>query len=178
MKKFLIFIMLLACSRGAFAQGGLTIDNSNATCGVWVKMYAMDVGLGLNACSLSTNTFYVPAGEIWVFCSVTDIQGPLSACCTTSSSPGASISSPGWFGGFGFPASGPVSFVWTDVTFQFGCTTDCNAGGNMVNSCSPNCLVGPYSSSWTSPALGCVNSGAWTPACLGTMGNLVLTFHS
>ena len=99
MKKLFIFAMLLLMGHGAFAQGGLTIDNTNGKCGVWVKMSAIDLFSGFpTACQLDSWTFLVPAGAYWSWCNVYEFQGPIGPCSIAASTPG--IIAPGWaFGG-------------------------------------------------------------------------------
>ena|ERR1035437_2444902 len=169
MKKLLIFAMLLLMGHGAFAQGGLTIDNSNGKCGVWVKMLGYDPLFPPDAftCKLNSFTFLVPPGVIWTWCSVWEFQGSSPSCATPAI---------GWAFGVPIPA-GSTTFQWTDVTFQWDRCNDCNAGGNMSNNalCGFSCWSGPQI--FTSPACP-ANTAMWLPACLMPFANLTIVFTS
>src|SRR5579872_6832152 len=130
MKKLLVFMMLLALGNSAFAQtGGLTIDNSQGKCAVWVKMLGTDPSVaGDGLCQLNSATFLVPAYTTWTFCSVWDFQGgPVSCTCGMS---GTGVYAPGWAFGNNIPCAS-TTFQWTDVTFQWNNCGDCNGGSSM-----------------------------------------------
>ncbi len=176
MKKLLIFAMLLLMGHGAFAQGGLTIDNTNGKCGVWVKMSAIDLFSGFpTACQLDSWTFLVPAGANWSWCNVYEFQGPIGPCSIAASTPG--IIAPGW--AFGGPVLAfTPTFQWTDVTFQWMRCNDCNGGNNMSNICSPYCYAVTNFGFAASPSCPATNYATWSPVCLGLLANLTLTFYS
>ena len=151
MKKFLIFITLLAGYNSISAQtyGGLTINNANNPCGVFVDMVATDPSSSIPICKAVSKTVFVPAGSVYSWCTVLDFQGPFSCGSGTSSSVG-------WLTIAGIPSTS-TQFNWTDVNFQFECPawaiaagyTD--AGGQMSTPAttypSGTCYV--MSSSWT-----------------------------
>ena len=153
MKKLLIALAFLLFTGNAFAQGGLCIDNSMDKCGVWVKMVAMDNGSGYPLCSINSVTFYVPALTTMCWPNVWAFQ-----------------TSPGWMTPTIIPAAS-LTFVWTDVTFQFDCPyPGCAGGGNLSNGCGPTCWGAPPA--WASPC----HMATWMPVCLPLMGNLTIKF--
>src|SRR5690348_5944753 len=102
MKKILLAIMLFIGSSSLFAQGGLTIDNSQGKCGVCVKMLGWDPSVpGDSVCQRNSVTFLVPPGVIWTWCSVWDFQGAGPGCGMT----GLGIFSPCWAFGVAIPGT-------------------------------------------------------------------------
>ena len=164
MKRVLIFAMLLACSMGAFAQGGLTINNTVANCDLYISMTGFDLPSGFGLCTLYSPTFVVPASTTMVWNCVFDFQGPTSTACSSLSAP------IGWASGASIPVSS-LTFQWTDATFQFKCLTPpyCPSGGRMSD-CASSCWSA--GAPWPGPCF----TGYWTPLCGTYMSAVTITF--
>lgn len=165
MKKFLIFMAIVALSYNTHAQNAaLKITNWNNVCSVFVDVYATSTLMNngtvcdIRACFIlppggGSVSFADPAAAFGSFCTVTNpfgLGGPTGLIAMLA----GSLGTPDW--------------VWTDATFQYSCP-DCGEGGNLRESYPPLCTSGhclttgglgwgsvvpscpPVNASWTSP---------------------------
>ncbi len=164
MKKLLFLALLLIAGRVSFGQaGGLTIQNKNTTCGVYVTMYADDIPGGFPHCTLMSNQIYLP-------------PSPLPGCTVTYPSHGAFSSTVGWFSG-GTPPSTSQTFRWNETQFQFNCPIGmgCSNGGAYVSPLNAaRCSIAQNN---IFSAGGCVGPINWNPNITLTMSNVTVTFN-
>ncbi len=173
MKK-LFFLLFLLGSRLVYGQAGaITIDNKNTICGVYVTMYAEDIGLYPH-CSLMSN-------QIYLSCAGCTSSFPSSV---SFPSHGAFTTAFGWFSG-GTPSAGSLSFRWNEAQFQFDCPINagCSNGGDFLNPATTlggglyvRCSL-PIHSTIASSAGGCVTNLTWRPTFSNTMSNIIVTFN-
>lgn len=166
MKKLLFVAIALMSGYFAQAQGGLTIDNRNDPCGVYVKVFALDGSMSpaASACDIATKNLYVAAYSALSYATVWAYQSSVG-WATIPSPPGA--------------VSGSTSgFTWTDATFQFDCPASvilagCTDAGGTI---SHSMVIGASCQSAPDTWSGICRGASFSPAPAMPLDDVTITF--
>jgi len=163
MKRLLLSMLLFTLCLGARAQvGSLRLVNTS-TCDVYLSMSATDIGAGDPfPCNIQSCWVVVPAGTTLFFATPYDFAtSPLAGFCSLFVNPGIAY----WLT--------TSTFLWTDVSFQYGCP-DCSGGSRMTDA-----SIVPASTCYAAPAVyagPCSHLANWLPDAGSLMTNVTIKF--
>lgn len=173
MKQIFLLIALSCIGLIGYAQGGgITINNINNPCGVYVTLTAQEPLNGAPACSIESNKFYIAAGTV--------------SPAPWATSVFAFEAAVGWImHPAGAVMPGTTDFQWLSVAFQFDCPASVlgagcsNAGGYMINIPPAITCVPPFpvtTTNWNSTSWGGCRTGLWNTAGSAPLFNDIITF--